>query len=100
MGDLPLPEALTLWKNKIILVGIPGSEYILGTEHVLTYLNELLNTILPADRVIFIASTENLVSDHNLLALSTQLEKTTLPLTSNALINPFHTDSDTYANSE
>jgi hypothetical protein len=70
---------------------IPGSEYALGPDHVKAYLHELLTTILPAERVIFIASTENLVSDHDLLMLSTILEKTTMPLSPQnltALFNP------------
>jgi len=90
MGDLPLHEALSLWKDKIILAGFPGSEYALGPDHVKAYLHELLKTILPAERVIFIASTENLVSDNDLLTLSTILGKTTLPLSSQNVATLFN----------
>jgi hypothetical protein len=91
MGDLPLNEALSLWKDKIILVGFPGSEFALGPNHVKTYLQELLNTILPAERIIFIASTENLVSDQDLLTLSTVLSKTKIPLSTQDLTSLFNT---------
>lgn len=91
MGDLPLSEALSLWKDKTILVGFPGSEYALGIDHIKAYFHELLKTILPAQRVIFIASTENLVTDDCLLTLSKLLEKTVLPLSSQDLINLFNT---------
>jgi len=80
MGDLPLPEALDLWKEKVILVGFPGSVYTLGTEVVKKYLLDLLRSVIPADMVAIEASTENLVSDENLLALTSILEKATLPL--------------------
>jgi hypothetical protein len=90
MGDLPLHEALSLWKDKIILVGFPGSEYALGPDHVKAYLHELLKSILPAKRVIFIASTENLVSDHDLQTVSSILGKTTLPLSSQKLATLFN----------
>jgi hypothetical protein len=80
MGDLPLPEALNLWKNKIILVGFPGSIYSMGTEAVKKYLFDLLRSIVPGDRIGIEASTENLVSDEHLLLLSKILEKATLPL--------------------
>jgi hypothetical protein len=80
MGDLPLPEALNLWKNKIILVGFPGSVYSMGTEAVKKYLLDLLRSIVPGDRIGIEASTENLVSDEHLLLLSKVLEKATLPL--------------------
>jgi len=80
MGDLPISEALELWKNKVILVGFPGSVYTLGTEAVRSHLLNLLKEVVPGDRVGIEASTENLVSDEHLLVLSKVLEKAALPL--------------------
>jgi len=80
MGDLPLREAMDLWKDKVILVGFPGSVYSLGTKAVETYLFDLLRSVVPGDRIAVAASTENLVSDEHLLALSRILEEATLPL--------------------
>lgn len=85
MGDLPLSEALNLWKDKILLVGFPGSVYALGTESVKKYMLNLLKSIVPGDRVIFIASTENLVSDKDLLTLSAIMNTAKLPLSSRAI---------------
>jgi hypothetical protein len=52
----------------------------LGTEVVRRFLLDLLVSVIPGDRVGIAASTENLVSDEHLLALSSILEKATLPL--------------------
>jgi uroporphyrinogen-III decarboxylase len=82
MGDLPIREALDLWKDKVILLGFPGSVYSLGTEAVKEYLIDLLNSVIPGDRIGIEASTENLVSDKHLHILSDILEKASLPLTS------------------
>jgi len=81
MGDLPIREALDLWRNKVILVGFPASVYYLGTATVKEYLLDLLRSIIPGDRICIEASTENLVSDEHLLVLSTILERASLPLT-------------------
>jgi hypothetical protein len=80
MGDLPIREALDLWKNKIIFLGFPGSIYSLGTEAVRNYLIDLLTSIVPGDRVGIGVSTENLVSNTHLLTLCNILEKASLPL--------------------
>jgi len=80
MGDLPIREALDLWRDKVILVGFPGSVYTLGTDAVKKYILDLLRSVIPGDRVGIEASTENLVSDEHLLVLSRILEKATLPL--------------------
>jgi hypothetical protein len=85
MGDLDLQEALTLWKNKVILIGFPGSIYSLGTEKVIDYLFNLLNSVVPGFRLGLEASTENLVSDNNILLLSDIMEKMSLPLTKKGL---------------
>lgn len=85
MGDLPLSDALRLWKDKVILVGFPCSIYSGGTEAVREYLLNLLSSIIPGDRVEIIASSENLVSDEHLLAMSAIMEKATLPLTKEKL---------------
>jgi hypothetical protein len=86
MGDLPLEEALELWKDKIILVGFPGSVYTLGTsETVRKYMLNLLRSAGLGDRIAIEASTENLVSDENLLALSSILEHASLPLSEESI---------------
>jgi uroporphyrinogen-III decarboxylase len=81
MGDLPIREALDLWKDKIILVGFPGSVYSLGTEAVRKYMKGLLNSVIPGHKLGIEASTENLVSDEHLLTLSRIMDKAKLPLT-------------------
>jgi uroporphyrinogen-III decarboxylase len=81
MGDLPLNEALELWRDKIILVGFPGSIFSLGTTAVREYLIDLLSLSMPGERIGIEVSTENLVSNKNLLTLCNILEKTSLPLT-------------------
>jgi len=80
MGDLPIHEALTLWKDKFIAVGYPGSVLALGPEAVKKHLLNLLRSVIPGDRIILIASTENLVPDDCLLAMTDIMEKATLPL--------------------
>jgi len=42
MGDLPTGEALSLWKDKVVLTGFPGSVYILGPEAVKQHALNLL----------------------------------------------------------
>jgi hypothetical protein len=75
MGDLPIGEALDLWRNKVILVGFPASVYYSGTDTVKEYLLDLLRSIIPGDRICIEASTENLVSDEHLLVLASIPEK-------------------------
>jgi hypothetical protein len=81
MGDLSIGEALSLWKDKVIWVGYPGSVYTLGPEAVKKHTLALLREIIPGDRLVMQMSTENLVSNENLLTLTSILENLDLPLT-------------------
>jgi hypothetical protein len=81
MGDLPLGEALSLWVDKAIWLGYPGSVYALGVEATKQHTLGLLREAIPGDRLVFEMSTENLVSNENLLALTSVLEGAELPLT-------------------
>jgi hypothetical protein len=80
MGDLPLGEALDLWPDKAIWVGFPGSVYTLGPQATRAYTLDLLTTVGEGDRLVIEMSTENLVSNENLLALTGVLEGARLPL--------------------
>jgi hypothetical protein len=81
MGDLPLGEALARWPGKAIWAGFPGSVYALGTRATREYALALLEEAVPGERLVVEMSTENLVSNENLLALTGVLELATLPLT-------------------
>jgi len=81
MGDLPVAEALSLWKDKAIWVGFPGSVYTLGPEETKRYATDLLRKLDAGDRLVIEMSTENQVSNENLLALTSVLEHAELPLT-------------------
>jgi hypothetical protein len=80
MGDLPIEEALDLWKDKVIWIGYPSSVYAMGPAAVKQHLLELLKAAIPGDRLTITASTENLVSNENLLMLTSILESAELPL--------------------
>lgn len=81
MGDLPIGEALSLWKDKVVWVGFPGSVYAQGPEATRKHALALLRDVGPGDRLVIEMSTENLVSNENLLMLTSVLEKAELPLT-------------------
>ena len=81
MGDLSLGEALALWADKAIWLGYPGSVYALGPEATKRHALGLLREAVPGERLVFEMSTENLVSNQNLLALTSVLEGAELPLT-------------------
>lgn len=85
MGNVPLREALALWPDKIIWVGFPGSVYELGPAETVRFTLDLLREAIPGDRVVIEVSTENLVSNENLLALTSVLEKARLPLTEDSI---------------
>jgi hypothetical protein len=85
MGDLSLGEALALWSNKAIWVGFPGSVYALGPQATARYALELLREVTPGERLVIEMSTENLVSNENLLALTAVLEDAELPLTQDSV---------------
>ncbi|MFA6110158.1 MAG: hypothetical protein WDA75_15430 [Candidatus Latescibacterota bacterium] len=81
MGDLSLAEALAAWPDKCIWVGFPSSVYAEGPEATRAYAVSLLEQAGPGDRLAVAMSTENLVSNENLLALTGILEQASLPLT-------------------
>ncbi|MBM3803223.1 MAG: hypothetical protein FJW26_13055 [Acidimicrobiia bacterium] len=80
MGDLPLGEALQLWKDKAIWIGFPGSVYSLGPDATRSYALDLLGACGTGERLAVTMSTENQVSDQNLLVLAAVLEHAHLPL--------------------
>ncbi len=74
MGNLELAEALNSWPDKRIWLGFPGAVYALGPEATRQRASELLAEA--GDdiyRLGLAASTENLVSNQNLLALTSVL---------------------------
>jgi len=81
MGDLPLAEALAAWPDKAIWVGFPGGVYALGPRATRERAIDLLREAGPGDRLALEMSTENLVSNENLIALTSVLEEARLPLT-------------------
>ena len=81
MGDLPLADALAAWPDKAIWLGFPGAVYALGPQATRDLALDLLREAGTGDRLGVAASTENLVSNENLLSLTSVLENATLPLT-------------------
>jgi hypothetical protein len=85
LGNLSLSEALSLWPDKVIWVGFPGSIYHFGPEATIRYMLDLLREAIPGDRLVIEVSTENLVSNENLIALTSVLEHAHLPLTESSI---------------
>ncbi len=81
MGDVPIGEALTAWPDKAIWVGFPGSVYALGPKATRDFALSFLKEIGREERVAVAMSTENLVSNEDLLALTEVLEQASHPLT-------------------
>ena len=81
MGDLSIREALAAWPGKVLWIGFPSSAYLEGPAATERCALELLREAGSGERVAIAASTENLVSNENLLALTSVLEKAELPLT-------------------
>ncbi len=81
MGNLPIGEALSLWRDKVIWLGFPGAIYALGPEATKKYALDLLREAIPGERLVIEMSSENLVSNENLLVLTSVLENAELPLT-------------------
>jgi len=80
MGDMPVGEALSLWKNKVIWIGLPSSIYALGPDVTKKYALDILRDVGTGERLAVAMSTENLVSNENLLMLTSVFEKADLPL--------------------
>lgn len=81
MGDLPISEALKLWKDKVIWVGFPATAYAMGLKSTREHALNLLRDVVPGERLCVETSTENIVSNENLLMLTSVLENAELPLT-------------------
>ncbi len=81
MGDVPIGEALSLWKDKVIWMGFPGAAYALGPEATKKHALGLLREVGSGDRLAVAMSSENLVSNENLRMLTSVLENAELPLT-------------------
>ena len=75
MSDMPLDEALAAWPDKTIWVGFPASIYALGPEATREYTEDLVRQAGGSRRVAIAMSTENIVSNENLLAVTSVLEK-------------------------
>ena len=80
MGDLDIGEALRLWPDKVIWTGFPGSVYALGPQQTKRQALDLLRGVGTGERLAVEMSTENLVSNENLLMLTSVLENAELPL--------------------
>jgi hypothetical protein len=85
MGDLPVGEALSLWSDKAIWLGFPGSIYELGPQATKEFALQLLGEVGAGDRLAIAMSTENQVSNDNLRMLTAVLENADLPLTPEAI---------------
>lgn len=82
MGDLPVQEALSLWKEKVLWINYPSSVYASGSpEAVRKHLLDLLSSAIPGDRILLAASTENYVPLEVLRAITEIMEKATYPIT-------------------
>ncbi len=81
MGDLPVDQALTLWKDKTLWINYPMSVYLSGgAEAVKRHLLDLLEKATPGDRILIAASTELFVPLESLKAITEVMEKATYPL--------------------
>lgn len=80
MGDLSLGEALDAWPGKAIWIGFPSDAYAMGPRAVQDYARGLLAEAGTGDRLAVAMSTENQVSNENLLALTEVLSAAELPL--------------------
>ena len=83
-GDLPLDEALELWKDKIIWINFPSAiSTALGPnqQNVKKFLIELLEKSIPySNRIMIIASTENFLPEENLIAMAEVMEEIKQPI--------------------
>jgi hypothetical protein len=90
MGDLPIAAALALWPDKSVWLGFPSATYQMGPVDTKEFALQLLRELGTGDRVAIAMSTENQVSNQNLLMLTTVLEHAELPLTPEALARKIH----------
>ncbi len=81
MGDLSILEALSLWRDKVIWLGFPGAIYELQAPATRDFALGLLKEVGTGERLVIAMSTENQVSNENLLMLTAVLEHAKLPLT-------------------
>jgi hypothetical protein len=90
MGDLAIDRALSMWKNKIIWINFPMTiSSLMGPcpKTVKKYLIEQLELMIPGERVMLFASTEDRIPDENLMAMMEIMEKATLPLSKEVIKN-------------
>ncbi len=80
MGNLPLSEALAVWPDKATWIGFPGAIYELGVRATEEFALTLLREMGKGDRLAVAMSTENQVSNENLLMIASVLERAYLPL--------------------
>jgi hypothetical protein len=85
MGDLPLDEARALWKDKVIWMGFPASVFHIGPHATIEHMLRLLKDAVPGTQFAVEMSTENQISNENLCALTSVLEKVELPITIEAI---------------
>jgi hypothetical protein len=81
MGNLPVSQALAAWPEKAIWLGFPGGIYEQGPKITTEYTVDLLRDMGTGDRLAVAMSTENLVSNDNMIAVTSVLEDAELPLT-------------------
>ncbi len=81
MGNLALGEALSRWKDQVVWMGFPAAIFALGPEATKRYALDILREVIPGDRLVIEMSTENLISNENLVMLTSVLENADLPLT-------------------
>ena len=87
MGDLPLDDALSLWKRKVIWMNYPSSVYLSGPEPVKNYLLDLLEMAIPGERLMLAASTEIRVPEECLRVVAEVMREVTLPLSKQKIDN-------------
>jgi hypothetical protein len=81
MGDLPVREALSLWKEKVLWINYPSSVYVSGgPQAIRRHLLDLLGSAIPGDRILLAASTENYVPLEALKAITEVMEKAVYPI--------------------
>jgi hypothetical protein len=85
MGDLPIGEALRRWPDKAVWIGFPSAVYDFGPKAVREFALDLLREVGTGERLAVAMSTENQVSNENLIALTAILEQAELPLSADRL---------------